>query len=76
MGAFGTLDQAIRDLEGNGKISQVAAIQMRTIQKIRNKVEYEAAKVTSDDAQTCAVALVAVLKAICRNNADTRNEIH
>ncbi len=68
LGARGTLDQAIRDLEGERKITEVTAIQMRTIQKIRNKVEYEAAKVTGDDARTCAVALVAILKAITHNN--------
>lgn len=62
MGAPGTLDQAIRGLEDGNKISQITAIQMRTIQKIRNKVEYESARVSSDDAQTCAAALLAVLK--------------
>jgi hypothetical protein len=64
MGERGILDQAIRNLEDSGKISEVIAIEMRTIQKIRNKVEYQSAKVTSDDARTCFTALVAILKAL------------
>ena len=64
MGGRGNLDQDIRDLEDTGKISGVVAIEMRTIQRIRNKVEYQSAKVTSDDARTCFTALVAILKAL------------
>jgi hypothetical protein len=69
MGGRGTLDQDIRDFENSKKISEITAIQMRTIQKIRNKVEYDSAQVTSDDAGTCAAALLAILKAVNRSKS-------
>ena len=58
------LDQAIRDLEDGGKISEITALQMRTLQKIRNAVEYRSRKVTAHDARTCAFGLIAILKAV------------
>jgi hypothetical protein len=58
------LDQAIRDLENGRKVSEATANEMRTIQRIRNAVEYRNATVTSDNARTCAFALLAILKAL------------
>jgi Domain of unknown function (DUF4145) len=60
------LDQAIRDLEDGGQISEITAHEMRTIQKIRNAVEYRNRKVTTHDARTCAFVLIAILKAVGR----------
>ena len=61
------LDQGIKDLEGLGKLSEVTAHEMHTIQKIRNAVEHRHRKVTSHDARACAFLLMAVLKAISRS---------
>jgi hypothetical protein len=42
----------------------LAGVEMRSIQRIRNAVEYDGAAVTAHDSRACAFMLLAVLKAV------------
>jgi hypothetical protein len=60
------LERAIRKMQDDGKISEVTAHEMHTIQRIRNAVEFKQGKVTSHDARACGFALMAILRAVHR----------
>jgi len=59
------LDEAIRRLQDDRKISEVTAHEMHTIQRLRNAVEHRRQNVTSHDARACAFVLMAILVAVC-----------
>jgi len=58
---YSDLDSATTALK-NKPVAEIAGLEMRSIQMIRNAVEYDSANVTAHDARACAFMLLAVLR--------------